>query len=294
MPVPHPTPLSQSDLQRLANTLRFRVVRTSYLSGTPHLGSCLSCIDLLTYLYWNVLRIDPKAPATPDRDRFILSKGHAAPALFQVLAERGFFPVSDLEHYGEDGSLFGEHPPAPSHLPGIEAATGSLGHGLPMGLGMALSSRATGVPFKVYALLSDGECNEGAVWEAAMLAAAHQVGNLTISIDYNKWQATGRSNEVLALAPLVDKWRAFGWYVSEIDGHDFAQIDSAFTASVADSRPKVIIAHTIKGRGISFMEDDNNWHYRTPKADEVLQAATELGIAPSDVRIEGREPASHG
>lgn len=294
MPAPLPQPFSISELEHLARTLRFRVVRTSYLSGTPHLGSCLSCIDLLTYLYWNVLRIDPQAPRAADRDRFILSKGHAAPALFQVLAQRGFFPVADLEHYGEDGSVFGEHPPTPSHLAGIEAATGSLGHGLPMGLGMALATRVTGIPYQVYAVLSDGECNEGSVWEAAMLAAAQQVGNLTIAIDYNKWQATGRSNEVLALAPLADKWRAFGWCVSEIDGHDFQQIDTAFKANAADSRPKVIIAHTIKGRGVSFMEDDNNWHYRTPKADEVLKAAAELGIASSDVRIEGREPASHG
>ena len=294
MPAPLPQPFSISELEHLARTLRFRVVRTSYLSGTPHLGSCLSCIDLLTYLYWNVLRIDPQAPRAADRDRFILSKGHAAPALFQVLAQRGFFPVAGLENYGEDGSVFGEHPPTPSHLAGIEAATGSLGHGLPMGLGMALATRVTGIPYQVYAVLSDGECNEGSVWEAAMLAAAQQVGNLTIAIDYNKWQATGRSNEVLALAPLADKWRAFGWCVSEIDGHDFQQIDTAFKANAADPRPKVIIAHTIKGRGVSFMEDDNNWHYRTPKADEVLKAAAELGIASSDVRIEGREPASHG
>jgi transketolase len=294
MSVHQPTPLSAAQLEALARALRFRVVRTSHLSGTPHLGSCLSCLDLLVYCYWNVLRIDPMQPQAADRDRFILSKGHAAPALFQVLAERGFFPVDELEHYGENGTLFGEHPPTPAHLGGIEAATGSLGHGLPMGLGMALAARITEVPYKVYAVLSDGECNEGSVWEAAMLAAAQQVGNLTIAIDYNKWQATGRSNDVLALAPLADKWRAFGWCVSEVDGHDFEQIDAAVKAHADDPRPKVIIANTVKGRGVSFMEDDNNWHYRTPNAEEVHKAAVELGIAADDIRIEGREAASHG
>lgn len=289
-----PNPLSTDQLEALARTLRFRVVRTSHLSGTPHLGSCLSCLDLLVYFYWNVLRIDPKMPDAAHRDRFILSKGHAAPALFQVLAERGFYPVENLEHYGENGTLFGEHPPTPAHLGGIEAATGSLGHGLPMGLGMALAARISGSDHRVYAVLSDGECNEGSVWEAAMLAAAQKVGNLTIAIDYNKWQATGRSNEVLALDPLADKWRAFGWCVSEVDGHDYAQIDAALNNSAEDLRPRVIIAHTIKGRGVSFMEDDNNWHYRIPNAEEVHKAAVELGIPAAEIRIEGREPASHG
>jgi transketolase len=286
--------LPTDQLQALASKLRFRIVRTSHLSGTPHLGSCLSCLDLLTYLYWNVLRIDTRDPANVDRDRFILSKGHAAPALFQVLAERGFFSVDDLENYGEDGSMFGEHPPTPSHLGGIEAATGSLGHGLPMALGMALAARITARPYRVYAILSDGECNEGSVWEAALLAAAQKVSNLTIAIDYNKWQATGRSNEVLGLAPLAEKWRAFGWCVTEIDGHDFASIDQAMTANAHDPRPKAIIANTIKGRGVSFMEDDNNWHYRIPNAEEVHKAAIELGIPETDINIAGRKPVSHG
>lgn len=281
-------------LQKVASLLRFRVVRTSYLTGTPHLGSCLSCIDLLVYFYWKVLRIDRETPLAPDRDRFILSKGHAAPALFQVLAERGFFPLKDLEHYGEDGSLFGEHPPNPAHLPGIEAATGSLGHGLSMGLGMALSSRVLGLPFQVFVVMSDGECNEGAIWEAALLGAAQKVSNLTIAIDYNKWQATGRSNEVMALAPLVEKWKSFGWCAIEVDGHDFSQIDAAVKAHVNDLRPKVIVANTIKGRGVSFMEDDNNWHYRIPTAEEVRHAAAQLGIAANQVCIDDRKPINHG
>lgn len=271
-----------ASLEPLAQTLRYRIIKTSHESGTPHLGSCLSCTDLLVYFYWRVLNIDPKNPTDPGRDRFILSKGHAAPALFQVLAEKGFFPISDLSTYGEDGSLFGEHPPTPDALPGIEAATGSLGHGLPMGLGMALAARLSKTPYQVYAILSDGECNEGSVWEAALLAAAQKVSNLTIAVDYNKWQATGRSNEILGLAPLADKWRAFGWCVSEIDGHNFKQIDEAISANADDPRPKVVIANTVKGRGVSFMEDDNNWHYRIPKTEEVDAAAIELGIRAED------------
>ena len=285
--------LSLKELTSLANLLRYRVIRTSYLSGTPHLGSCLSCMDLLVYLYWNVLRIDPLRPRADDRDRFILSKGHAAPALFQVLAERGFFPVSDLEYYGEDGSVFGEHPPTPSHLPGIEAATGSLGHGLSMGLGMALASRISSIPYHVYVILGDGECNEGSVWEAAMLAAAQKVGNLTVAVDYNKWQATGRSNEVLDLAPLAGKWRAFGWCVVELDGNDMASIDSALESISGDSRPRILIANTLKGRGVSFMEDDNNWHYRIPKKDEVLKAAGELGVSSNLLNLDGTSPRTH-
>ena len=272
-------PADLKTLEQLARILRYRVVKTSHLSGTPHLGSCLSCLDLLVFFYWQILKIDAKNPRAIDRDRFILSKGHAAPALFQVLAERGFFPVRDLENYGDDGSLFGEHPPTPDHLPGIEAATGSLGHGLPMGLGMALGARITGTPYSVYAVLSDGECNEGSIWESAMMASAQKVSNLTIAVDYNKWQATGRSNDVLNLAPLADKWRAFGWCVTEINGHSFEEMAKAISDNKNDPRPKAIIANTIKGRGVSFMEDDNNWHYRTPNAEELAQAAKELGVA---------------
>lgn len=284
---------SFQDLHRVARELRFRTVRTSHLSGTPHLGSCLSCLDLLVYLYWRVLKVHPANPRDSERDRFILSKGHAAPVLFQVLAERGFFPVEDLEDYGKDGSVFGEHPPAPKYLPGIEAATGSLGHGLPMGLGMALAARIRGARYRTYVVLSDGECNEGSVWEAALMSAAQKVSSLTVFVDYNKWQATGRSNEVLGLAPLAAKWAAFGWCVHDIDGHDFAAIEAAVESTDELGRPKVIIANTVKGKGVSFMEDDNNWHYRIPSVDEVRKAATELQISPELVRLDGLAPRTH-
>ncbi len=283
-----------SDLAAIARQIRFRTIRNAYLSGTPHLGSCLSCTDILVWLYWQVLQIDSQYPSNPLRDRFILSKGHAAPVLFQVLAERSFFPTEALESYGQDGSLFGEHPPTPSHLPGIEAATGSLGHGLPMALGMALAGRIQGHHYQVYSLLSDGECNEGSVWEAALMAAAQQVNNLTIFIDYNKWQATGRTNEVLALAPLADKWRAFGWATEEINGHAFNEMTSALGRLSGCVGPKAVIAHTVKGKGINFMEDDNNWHYRIPTKEEVLQAAEMLQIPLNQTRLEGRVPVTHG
>ena len=266
-----------AELQSLARNFRARIVETSHRTGTPHLGSCLSCVDLLTALYFSILRIDPSDPSSPDRDRFILSKGHGAPALFQVLATRGFYPESRLDTYGEDGSVFAEHPPTPSHLAGIEAATGSLGHGLPLGLGMALAGRIQKRKYNVYAVLSDGECNEGSVWEAAMLASAQRVSNLCAIIDFNKWQATGRSREVMSLDPLVDKWRAFGWEAREIDGHDMALIISSLKRFPSESgKPTVLVAHTVKGKGVSFMEDDNNWHYRIPTAEEVDRANVEL------------------
>jgi transketolase len=266
-------------LQEIASEIRGRIIANSHKTKTPHLGSCLSCVDILVAVYFHSLQIDPEKPRDPDRDRFILSKGHGAAALFQVLAMRGFYPESMMDNYGEDGGIFAEHPPTPDHLAGIEAATGSLGHGLPIGLGMALSARIQKQDYKVVALLSDGECNEGSVWEAAMMAAAQKVDNLMVVIDFNKWQATGRSEEILALTPLVDKWRAFGWDACEINGHDMGQLVDVLTKEKnSDGKPVAVIAHTVKGKGVSFMEDDNNWHYRIPTEDELASAHKELGL----------------
>jgi transketolase len=268
------------ELERLARELRARIIETSSKTQTPHLGSCLSCVDILVAAYFHTLRLDTATPRDPDRDRFILSKGHGAAALFQVLAMRGFYPEKMLETYGEDGGLFAEHPPSPDHLAGIEAATGSLGHGMPMGLGMALAARIHGRSYNVVALVSDGECNEGSIWECAMLAASQRVERLCVIIDFNKWQATGRSREVLALDPLVDKWRAFGWNACEADGHDMAGLVKLLSKVPDGSgKPVMIVAHTVKGKGVSFMEDDNNWHYRIPKPEEVVAAKKELGVA---------------
>lgn len=273
-------PASTKPLARIALTIRQRTIETSARFRIPHLGSCLSCVELLISLYWQEMSIDTHSPEAPDRDRFVLSKGHGAPVLFQVLAERGFFPVERLAEFGRPGGLFHEHPPKPGFIPGVEAATGSLGHGLPMALGMAIAQRIQEINGRCYALISDGECNEGSIWEAAMLAAGQHVDNLTAIIDYNKWQATGRSQEVMALEPLAAKWEAFGWHVQEINGHDFSAIDQALKhARIETSKPSVIVAHTIKGKGVSFMEDNNNWHYRTPNPEELATALSELNEA---------------
>ncbi|MEW6368791.1 MAG: transketolase [Acidobacteriota bacterium] len=267
-----------AELPEIARRLRVSIIENSHRSQTPHLGSCLSCVDILVSLYYRSLRIDPRNPRDPDRDRFILSKGHAAPALFHVLALKGFFPESMLQAYGEDGSVFGAHPPTPEQLPGVEAATGSLGHGLSLGLGMALAARIQRRCHNVYALLSDGECNEGAVWEAAMLAAAQRAERLCVIVDFNGWQATDRSREVMALEPLTSKWRSFGWDACEVDGHDIQSLtDVLGRVPNGTGRPMAVVAHTVKGKGVSFMEDDNNWHYRIPSAEEVSMAKKELG-----------------
>ena len=265
-------------LQNIARELRVRTIENSHKTGTPHLGSCLSCLDILVVIYFVILRINPKLPKSLERDRFILSKGHAAPALFQVLAMKGFFPDKLFETYGQNGSLLGEHPPSPEYLSGIEAATGSLGHGLSIGLGIALSARIQHQEYKVYVLLGDGECNEGSVWEAAMMAASQKVDNLVVLIDFNKWQATNRSEEVFALSPLVEKWQAFGWDSYEIDGHDINQLIEVLSKKNNSGKPIAFIANTIKGKGVSFMEDDNNWHYRIPNEEELNAARKELEI----------------
>jgi len=268
-------------LKSTANLLRDRIIERSHRTKTPHLGSCLSCIDILTVLYFHILKVDPKNPRDEHRDRFILSKGHGAPALFQVLALKGYFSeqrLFDSDHDGKD--VFGEHPPSPSHLPGIEAATGSLGHGLPIGLGMLLAARMRGLSYRVFALLGDGECNEGTIWEAALLAGKHKLENLVVIVDFNKWQATDRSEDVMELAPFKDKWTAFGWSAFEIDGHDFDALTNLLEkVPNGTGKPVAIIAHTVKGKGVSFMEDDNNWHYRIPNQVEVMQAKQELGLA---------------
>ncbi len=265
------------ELTEMSRTIRAALVSMSHTARAPHLGSALSCVDILVAAYWTAVRIDPESPADPDRDRFILSKGHGAPALYAALAHRGFAPLSVLDSFTQAGSRLLEHPD-PNCMPGVEAATGSLGHGLSLGLGMALAGRVQGRSYRVFVVLSDGECNEGAVWEAALFAPAHQLDTVVAIVDYNKWQATGRSEEVLALKPLREKWEAFGWSTCEVDGHDLGAL-AAKLGRVPDGtgRPIAIIAHTIKGKGVSFMEDDNNWHYRMPNGQELAAALRELG-----------------
>ncbi len=262
-------------LARIAAELRHELIALSHRAQSAHLAGALSCVDLLVALYWGPLRHDPQNPTDPDRDRLIFSKGHAISALYTVLARRGFFPASELLHYNEPGSRLPEQP-SPGCAPGVEWATGSLGHGLGVALGLALAAKIQKRTYATYAILSDGECQEGSTWEAAMLAPAQKLSRLVALIDYNKWQATGRSHEVMAMDPLVEKWRSFGWSSVEVDGHDPEQLASALTAPRAPDRPLAIVCHTIKGKGASFMEDDNNWHYRSPTAEEVTRARQEL------------------
>ena len=267
--------LAGMNWQNVVAQLRAQVVELSHHAKAAHLASSLSCVDILAVLYESVLRLKDDDPGWPDRDRFVLSKGHAAAALYAVLARKHILTNDQLRSYGQEGSLLEEHPSP--RLDGIEAATGSLGHGLSIGNGIALGSRIQGQGFKVYVLLSDGECNEGSTWEAALFASRHQLSNLCAIIDYNKWQATGRSQEVLAIDPLAEKWRAFGWEVDEVDGHDHEQLEAKLCAH-SEKGPRMIVAHTVKGKGISFMEDDNNWHYRIPTSEEVQLAKAELGV----------------
>ena len=267
------------ELARLAAEIRGRLVEMSCKARTAHLGSALSCVDILVSAYWGrVFSLNPSDPDDPKRDRVILGKGHGVSALYAALAYRGYFPVSLLDTYNDKDGDLPEHP-GPACVAGLEFAAGSLGHGLPVGLGMTLAGQIKKQPFKVLVVMSDGECNEGSVWEAAMMAPMHAAGDLTVVIDYNGWQATGRSNEVMSLSPLRQKWEAFGWHTCEVDGHDIqALINALSTACAERQRPSAIVAHTIKGKGVSFMEDDNNWHYRVPSSEEVVRARRELGL----------------
>ena len=269
---------SISELELISDRIRGKLVELSHRAKSAHLGSALSCVDILVAAYWRALEVDVSAPQSPHRDRLILSKGHAASALYTALAFRGFFDEELLDSYGKPGSQLEEHPSMWS-VPGVEASTGSLGHGLSLGVGMALAGRIKGEAYRVLAVLSDGECNEGSVWEAAMFAAAQKTANVMAIVDFNKWQATGRSCEVMALESLKTKWESFGWSACEIDGHDMKSlVDVMDNFPDGSSRPIAVIAHTIKGKGVSFMEDDNNWHYRIPTAEEVAQANEELGL----------------
>lgn len=264
------------ELEGIARNIRFDLVKMSHRAGTPHLGGALSAVDILVAAYWNVLSIDPKKPEDPDRDRLIFSKGHAVSALYATLACRGFFGLDLLNHFNENGSALAEQP-SPGCVPGLEVATGSLGHGLPFGVGMAWAGRLQKRSYKVLVVISDGESNEGSVWESALLAPAQKLENLTVIVDYNKWQATGRSHEVMAMDPLKEKWKAFGWKALEVDGHDLVALTEAMQSSLP-GKPLAIVAHTVKGKGVSFMEDDNNWHYRVPTAEEVEKAKAELAV----------------
>ncbi|HAG07678.1 MAG: Transketolase domain protein [Clostridia bacterium 62_21] len=259
-----------------ARVIRRHIIRMLGEAGSGHPGGSLSATEIVTALYFGVLRVDPARPDWPDRDRFVLSKGHACPVLYAALAERGFFPVEELLTLRRLGSRLQGHPDM-RKLPGVEMSTGSLGQGLSAANGMALAARLDGRDYRVYVLLGDGETQEGQVWEAAMAAAHYRLDNLTAFLDYNGLQIDGPCAEVMEVAPVADKWRAFGWHVLEIDGHDFRQILGAVgEARETRGRPTMVVARTVKGKGVSFMENQVDWHGAAPKGDQVQQALAEL------------------
>jgi transketolase len=266
------------ELRALARRLRVHVLTMTHRAKSSHVGGGLSMADILAVLYGDVLKVDPKAPQWPGRDRFVLSKGHACAALYAVLAERGFFPLADLETFYQDGSALSGHA---THIgvPGVECSTGSLGHGLSIACGMAVAGKKAASPFRVFAIISDGECDEGSIWEAALFAGHHQLDNVTVIVDYNRIQSLGHTNEVLCLDPLTDKWRSFGWHTVEIDGHSVEQLQTVLSSvPLAEGKPTCLVANTVKGKGVSFMENQLLWHYRAPQGDEYTRALAELGV----------------
>jgi len=257
----------------LAHRIRKHVLSMIHKTNSSHIGSCYSIADILAVLYGHVMNYDPARPDWSLRDRFILSKGHAGAALYAVLAESGFFDVEDLKNYNHDGTVLSGH--VMHYVPGVEVSSGSLGHGLSLGCGMAYAGKIDNLPYKVYVLLSDGECDEGSIWEAIMFAGHHRLTNLITIVDYNKIQSLGNVKDILDLEPFADKWRAFGWEVLEVDGH--RHYDMKTRLEIASSnKPTVMIAHTVKGKGVSFMENKLMWHYKSPSTDEYNSALLEL------------------
>jgi transketolase len=269
-----------AEARALARKIRRHVLEMTHRSKASHVGTSLSMADLLAVLYGGVLRVDPSNLGWPGRDRFVLSKGHGCAGLYAVLAERGFFPVGRLAEFYQDGTTLAGHV-THSGVPGVEVSTGALGHGLSIACGMALAGRRDQRRFRVFALLSDGECDEGATWEAALLAAHHRLDGLVAIVDYNKTQSLGAVKDVLDLDPLAAKWEAFGWAAREIDGHDVDEIARALSEiPLRPGRPTCVVAHTVKGKGVSFMENQLLWHYRAPDETEVVRALAELDAAP--------------
>lgn len=264
------------DTRDLARRIRLHALRMTSIGGGSHIGSVLSMADILAVLYGRILRVSPTSPRHPDRDRFVLSKGHAGAGIYAVLAECGFMDASKLDsHYGDGSDLCGHV----SHkgIPGVELSTGSLGHGLSVATGMAYGAKLDGKSHRVMAVMSDGECDEGSNWEAVLFAAHHQLDNLVAIIDYNKIQSLKPVAETLRLEPFSDKWRSFGWAVREVDGHDHQALETVFLQLPAEqSRPTCVVAHTTKGKGVSFMENSVLWHYRVPRGAEFDAAKREL------------------
>jgi transketolase len=262
-------------VRAMAHRIRRHVLDMTSRGRSSHVGSALSITDIMSVLYGHMMHYDPKKPKAADRDRFVLSKGHAGAAVYATLAECGFFDPELLKNHYQNGSIFSGHV---SHkgVPGVELSTGSLGHGLGVATGMAKAALLQKKAHRVYALLSDGECDEGSNWEAIMFASHHKLSNLTVAVDYNKIQSLASVADTLALEPFNDKWRAFGWHVEEADGHDHEALFAALEAANAASGPGVVICHTTKGKGVSFMENSVLWHYRNAQDQEYIDAVAEL------------------
>ena len=261
-------------LERRATAIRRHLIRTFYKGGGGHYGGCLSPIEILTVLYFHAMRYDPANPKDPERDRFILSKGHASVALDCTLAEAGFFPVQWLEKYMTPDSPITTHPDM-HRTPGVEMSSGSLGHGIGVALGMALAARMDGKRYRVFTLIGDGESDEGTVWEAAMAAAHHKLDNLIAITDRNHLSMDGPTAQVMDLEPLAEKWRAFGWGVREVDGHSLRQLADAFDAAPFQAgRPSMIIAHTVKGKGLPWAEGRTEWHYGVLTTEQFSELAS--------------------
>ena len=269
--------MTNKELQKIANEVRKGIVTAVHAAGAGHPGGSLSAADIFTYLYFEEMNIDPKKPQDPDRDRFVLSKGHTAPGLYSALAQRGFFPVEDLKTLRSIGSHLQGHP-CVQHTPGIDASSGSLGQGISVATGMALSAKLSNDSYRVYTLLGDGEIQEGQVWEAAMFAAAKKLDNLCVIVDNNGLQIDGRIEDVNSPYPIPDKFRAFNFHVVEVaDGNDFDQLRAAFKeARETKGQPTAIIMKTVKGKGVSFMENQVGWHGKAPNDEEYAIAMEEL------------------
>ncbi|MGI5854364.1 MAG: transketolase [Bacillota bacterium] len=265
--------MEQTDLKKKAKEIRKRLLQMIYESKTGHTGGVLSSVDILVSLYYAVMNVDPKNPDWPERDRFILSKGHSVEGLYCILADKGFFPEEELKTFSQYGSRLIGHPTR--KVPGIEANTGALGHGLSIGVGMALGFKLDHKPQRVYVLMGDGELAEGSIWEAAMSASNYKLDNLTGIIDRNGLQISGNTEDVMALECLREKWEAFGWAVTEVDGHNFDLLVGNLKSTYA-GKPHLIIAKTIKGKGVTFMENNAKWHHGVPSAEQFDVAISDL------------------
>lgn len=263
--------------KEIARGIRIDIIRETFHAGSGHPGGSLSATDIMTVLYFQEMNIDPADPKKADRDKFVLSKGHATPVLYATLARRGFFPKEELPGFRKLGSILQGHPDM-KRVPGVEMSTGSLGQGFSASVGMAVANKLDGKPGRVYAMLGDGELQEGLVWEAAMAAAHYKLDNLAIFVDWNGLQIDGKNDDVMTVAPVDEKFKSFGFHVIRIDGHSFKEIEDALAeARNTKGKPTAIIAETVKGKGVSFMENNAGWHGKAPNEEEARKAVAELG-----------------